>query len=245
MTKALGAAYSAIVYVVFLLSFAYAIPFLGDFLVPKTVDSAPAGPALTAVVVDLLLLGVFAVQHSVMARPAFKRVWTKIVPPTLERSTFVLAASLALALLYWQWRSLPFPVWSLSGTVASVLWIGFFAGWVLVLISTFLIDHFELFGLRQGFGPALGLPGAELRFKSPSLYRYVRHPIYVGFLLAFWSAPQMSVGRLLFTVGASGYILVGIWFEERDLVGAFGEQYVSYRKRVGMLIPWRRRPRPA
>ncbi|HWE99873.1 MAG TPA: NnrU family protein [Caulobacteraceae bacterium] len=238
MTRVFGAAYSAIVYLVFLASFLYAIPFLGDFLVAKTVDSAPPGSAVVAVIVDMLLLGVFAVQHSVMARPAFKRAWTRVVPVSLERSTYVLAASLALVLAYWQWRSLPAVVWNVSGPLASVLWVVFFAGWGLVLLSTFLIDHFELFGLRQGFGPVLGLPEYAPSFKSPSLYRLVRHPIYLGFVLALWGGPHMSVGRLLFAAGSTGYILIGIWFEERDLVGLFGDQYRDYRRRVAMLIPW-------
>ena len=244
MKAILGAAYGAVVYLVFLVSFVYAIPFLGDILVRKTVDSGPAGAVLPSAVIDTLLLGVFAVQHSVMARPAFKRAWTKFVPKALERSTYVLAASLALALVYWQWRPLPASVWTVANPAAAMILTGlFFAGFGLVLISTFLIDHFELFGLRQAWGPILKLPEHEASFKSPSLYRLVRHPIYLGFVLGMWATPHMTVGHLLFAAGATGYILIGIWFEERDLIGLFGDRYRQYRTEVSMLIPWpRRRP---
>lgn len=242
MTKALGAAYSAIVYVVFLLSFAYAIPFLGDFLVPKTVDSAPAGPALAAVVVDLLLLGVFAVQHSLMARPAFKAWWTKIVPPPIERSTYVLFASLALMLIFWQWRALPRAVWSVqSPAIATVIRFAFWAGWAMVLLSTFLINHFDLFGLRQvwAYRRAQQIPPPE--FRTPLFYKVVRHPLYLGFIIAFWAAPTMSQGHLFFALATTAYILIAIQLEEHDMVAVFGERYLAYRKQVSMLIPL---PRP-
>jgi len=192
--------------------------------------------------VNLLLLGLFAVQHSVMARRSFKRWWTRIVSPAVERSTFVLATSLVLALLLWQWRPISEPVvWRVQSAVgAELVWAVFWLGWVVLLISTFLLNHFELFGLRQVFAHATGrdLPAPE--FKTPLFYRYVRHPLYLGFLLAFWAAPVMTAGHLLFSIGTTGYILVGIWFEERDLIAQFGERYHRYRSEVGMLLPGRR-----
>ena len=191
---------------------------------------------------NLLLLGLFAVQHSVMARRSFKRWWTRIVSPAVERSTFVLATSLVLALLLWQWRPISEPVvWRVQSAVgAELVWAVFWLGWVVLLISTFLLNHFELFGLRQVFAHATGrdLPAPE--FKTPLFYRYVRHPLYLGFLLAFWAAPVMTAGHLLFSIGTTGYILVGIWFEERDLIAQFGERYHRYRSEVGMLLPGRR-----
>jgi protein-S-isoprenylcysteine O-methyltransferase Ste14 len=234
--------YGVAVYVFFLATFLYAIGFAGNVFVPKTIDSGPQGPLAAALIVDVLLLGVFAVQHSVMARRSFKRWWTRIVPPAVERSTYVLAATLALALLLWQWRPIPQPViWRVENAAgAQVLWAVFWLGWAVLLLSTFLINHFELFGLRQVFAPAAGreLPAPE--FRTPAFYRYVRHPIYLGFLLGFWAAPLMTAGHLLFAAGATGYILIGIWFEERDLVEQFGEEYRRYRRRVGMLLPSRR-----
>jgi protein-S-isoprenylcysteine O-methyltransferase Ste14 len=188
--------------------------------------------------INSALLAVFAVQHSVMARPAFKRVWTRIVPRSVERSTYVLCASLALLLMYWQWRPLPAVVWSVDQPVAHVaLQAMFWTGWAIVLISTFLISHFELFGLQQVFTNFTKRTVGEPAFRTPGFYRYIRHPIYAGFLLAFWSAPTMTAGRLLFAIATTGYILLGIWFEERDLIAHFGQRYVRYRAEVGMLIP--------
>jgi protein-S-isoprenylcysteine O-methyltransferase Ste14 len=234
--------YGVVVYVFFLATFLYAIGFTGNLIVPKTIDSGPSGPLAEALVVDVLLLGVFAVQHSVMARRSFKRWWTRTVPPAVERSTYVLAATLALALLLWQWRPIAEPViWSVDSVVAAnILWVIFWLGWTVLLTATFLINHFELFGLRQVFARIGGreLPAQE--FRTPFLYRYVRHPIYLGFLLGFWSTPVMTAGHLLFSIATSGYILVGIWFEERDLVAQFGEQYRRYRRQVGMLVPIRK-----
>jgi protein-S-isoprenylcysteine O-methyltransferase Ste14 len=230
--------YGALAYAVFLGTFLYAVAFVGNLPVPKTIDSGEPGPFGAALLVDTLLLGLFAAQHSIMARPAFKRWWTQIVPQSLERTTYVLLASLVLLLLYWQWRPIPTVAWSVSQPAAvialnALCWLG----WTIVLASTFLISHFELFGLAQVYAR---LRGAELpppTFKTPGLYKQVRHPLYLGFLLAFWATPTMTVGHLLFALATSGYILLGIFLEERDLVALFGERYRRYREEVPMLIP--------
>jgi methanethiol S-methyltransferase len=220
----------------------YAIGFIGGVFVPKAIDGGAVVPIAEALVVNLALLGVFAVQHSVMARRGFKRWWTQVVPEMVERSTYVLAAGLALALLLWQWRPISEPiVWQVDNPLGvQMLRALFWLGWALLLLSTFLINHFELFGLRQVFSYLIGRKIPEAEFRTPFLYRYVRHPIYLGIVLGVWSAPVMSAGHLLFAAGATGYILVGIWFEERDLVAQFGEQYRRYRSQVGMLLPFRR-----
>ena len=239
MSRFLAMAYGIVVYLFFLATFVYAICFVGNIIVPKTIDSGPLRPLAEALAVNIGLLGIFAVQHSVMARRGFKRWWTRIVPEPVERSTYVLFATAALALLCWQWRPIPDPViWMVQDSRAiALLHAIFWFGWVLLLLSTFLINHFELFGLRQVIGRLLHWETPKPEFKTPFVYRRVRHPIYLGFLLAFWSSPTMTAGHLLFTIATTGYILIGIYFEERDLVALFGDQYRRYRRQVGMLIP--------
>jgi protein-S-isoprenylcysteine O-methyltransferase Ste14 len=239
--------YGVIAYLLFLPTFLYAIGFVGNFLVPRSMDrGGPEAGLLEALLVDTALLLVFALQHSVMARQGFKRWWTRIVPRPIERSTFVLAATAALALLMWQWRPLGGLVWDLSGTALVPVLIGLsLLGWGIVLYSTFLIDHFELFGLRQVWAAFRRREFHPPRFHSPSLYKVVRHPLYVGFLIAFWATPVMTWGHLLFAAATTGYILVAIQLEERDLVTFHGDAYRNYRRRVRMLLPVPRSSRSA
>jgi len=235
--------YGLIAYAACLGALLYLIGFSGDVLVPRSIDSGTAATLAEALCINVLLLSLFAVQHSMMARQAFKRVWTRIVPRTVERSTYVLTTSIVLALLFWQWRPIPEPiVWQVGNAAAvELLWAMFWLGWVLVLISTFLINHFELFGLQQVFARLTGRTMPASEFRTPLFYRYVRHPLYVGILLSLWSVPVMTAGHLLFSMGLSSYIFAGIWFEERDLIAQFGERYRRYRAEVGMLIPRRSR----
>jgi len=231
--------YGVMSYVLFLGTILYAIAFVGGLPVPKTIDSGPAGPLVPSLVINALLLGLFAIQHSVMARPAFKKWWTRFVPHAVERTTYVLLASLILVLLFWQWRAMPEPVWTVAHPAGVMVLQGiFWLGWVLVFFSTFLINHFELFGLRQVYARLLGRALPEPVFRTPLLYKRVRHPLYLGFLLAFWAAPAMTQGHLLFAVATTGYILLGIYLEERDMVATFGDQYRRYREQVSMLVPW-------
>mgnify|MGYP003982446273 CR=1 FL=1 len=230
--------YGIVCYVMFLGTFLYSIGFVGNFLVPKSMDSGSAAPLGEALLVNGLLLGVFAVQHSVMARQGFKERWTRIVPATIERSTYVMATNLALILLFWQWRPMGDVVWDVSGSMLGTVLISIsFVGWLIVLISTFLLDHFELFGVKQVYYNLKGedLPLGSLR--QPVFYKVVRHPIYFGFAVAFWATPLMTTAHLLFAVGTLGYMLVGILLEERDLVSIFGKEYEEYRSRVSMILP--------
>jgi methanethiol S-methyltransferase len=242
MRRFLTLAYGALSYKIFLLTFLYAIGFLGNVFVPKSLDSGPTDPWQTALAIDLALLSLFAVQHSVMARQGFKRLITRIVPAPIERSTYVLASSLALLLLFWQWRPIGGTIWDVQNGLGRVLLYGGFAfGWALVLTTTFVINHFDLFGLRQTWLAFRGQPQTGLRFVTPVLYRVVRHPLYVGWLFTFWSTPTMTVTHLLFAVVTTAYILVAIQLEERDLMDAHPE-YAEYRRRVPMLVPgWPRR----
>lgn len=219
----------------------YFVGFSGNLGVPRSVDVGPAAPGLQALATDLLLLALFGLQHSLMARRAFKRWWAGIVPAAVERSTYVAATGLVLALLFVFWLPIQRPLlWQVTNPVgAALLWSLFGLGWLLVLASSFLINHFELFGLQQVFARLTGRALPEPRFETPLLYRWVRHPLYLGLLLSFWCMPTMTAGRLLFALGCSVYILIGIAFEERDLVQQFGERYAQYRQRVGMLWPRR------
>jgi len=240
MARILAFLYGAVAYILFLGTFVYAIAFVTGLPVPKTIDDGPVVPVEQAIIIDMLLMGLFAIQHSVMARQGFKRWWTQFVSPAVERSTFVLAATLALVLLLWQWRPIPTVVWETTDPLAVMALTGLsLTGWVIVLASTFMINHFELFGLHQVVNNLVGRQMGEARFKTPMLYKLVRHPIYLGFIIAFWAAPTMTVGHLLFAVVTTAYILVAIVLEERDLVNLFGDEYRKYRSRVPMLLPWR------
>jgi len=235
MGRILAFLYGAISYVIFFITFLYAIGFVGNLVVPKAIDTGREGPFVPSLVIDAVLLGLFAIQHSVMARPGFKNLWSKLVPKVVERSTYVLLASLALALLFWQWRPLLGVIWDVRNpTVALILTIVFFAGWAIVLISTFLINHFDLFGLRQVY---LQQKYTYLGFRKPGFYKFVRHPIMLGFIIAFWATPKMTLGHLVFTIATTAYILIAIQLEERDMVSIHGETYEQYRRDVSMLLP--------
>lgn len=244
MRRTLALVYGGFCYAAFFGTFLYAIGFLANAVVPKTIDSGAAGPAGTAILVDLALLSVFALQHSVMARQGFKRVWTRIVPRPVERATYVLASSAALWLLFAFWQPIPGSVWQVTGFGGVTLQALFFLGITTVLYSTFLIDHFDLFGLRQVVLYFRGRSYTEKRFATPSLYRHVRHPLYLGWFMTFWFAPQMSPGHLLFAAVASAYILVAVLFEERDLLALLGEDYRRWRERTPMFVPRLRARRP-
>ncbi len=243
MTRALYLLFGVFAYLVFFATFLYLIGFVGNLPgPPRTVDRGPESALIVAIIVNLALIALFGVQHSIMARQGFKKAWTRIVPPPAERSVYVLAASLALIVMFLFWRPIPATVWSIEAPLgAAVMWGLFGIGWAVVLVSTFLISHFELFGLSQVWSHARGRELPPPAFRTPFLYRRIRHPLYSGFILAFWATPHMTVGHLLLAGGMSVYILVAIRYEERDLVGLFGEDYEAYRGRAGMLTPKLRR----
>ena len=242
MGALLSLLYGIVAYGCFLGVFLYTVGFVGNLYVPKSIDTGASVPLAEALIVDLALLGLFGLQHSGMARRSFKAWWTRFVPPAVERSTYVLATSLVLALLLWQWRPIAEPVvWQVaSPTTAKLVAFVFWLGWGVLFTSSFLINHFELFGVSQVVTNLTGGAPAKPEFRTPLFYRYVRHPIYLGFLLAFWATSVMTAGHLLFALACTGYILLGIAFEERDLVVQFGERYLRYRREVGMLIPGRK-----
>ncbi len=231
--------YAIVSYAVFLVSLLWAVGFIGNYnyLAPKSIDAGGAANLSEAVIVDLLLLGLFAIQHSVMARPAFKRWWAGILPLACQRSTYVLLSSLILLLLFWQWRPIPASVWHVEGVAAWLLIGVYWLGWVIAFASTFMIDHFDLFGLSQAFFALRGVKAPGQSFRTPLLYKIVRHPLMLGFLLVFWAAPAMTAGHLLFAIMSTAYILVALQFEERDLIAEFGASYQEYCRRVPMLLP--------
>ena len=242
MSKAASLIFAVVAYAIFFATFLYLISFVGNLpFVPVTVDRGPDAPLAAAVAINIGLIALFGLQHSVMARQGFKRAWTRVVPKQSERSVYVLAASAALLVMFALWRPIPGLVWSVDGSAAAVLWALFGIGWLIVLLSTFLINHFELFGLQQAYFHARGREAAAPVLREPFFYRYVRHPLYAGFFLAFWATPQMSYGHLLLALGMSAYMLIAIRYEERDLVTIFGKDYEEYRGRVGMLTPRMRR----
>lgn len=241
MKRAVFLVYGAIAYLFFFGTILYAIGFVGNLFVPKSIDGTPTSPLAQAILIDASLLLLFALQHSIMARPAFKKWWTRIIPESLERSTYVLLASLCLMLMMWQWQAVGGIIWSVkSATIKAILLVTYLTGWAIVFISTFLINHFDLFGLRQVWFNFSSKPYTHLPFRTPFFYRWVRHPLYFGFLIAFWSAPVMTASHLLFAVLTTGYIFTAIQFEEKDLTKSFGQKYNSYKKLVPMIIPFKK-----
>ncbi len=238
MGRVVGFVFGIISYLIFFGTFLYAIGFVCDIVVPKSIDSGTADSTAVSLVINVVLLTIFALQHSVMARPGFKKAWTRIVPKAIERSVYVLFASSALILLFWQWRPMTGVIWNVENTIVrGVLFAVFALGWLIVLLSTFMINHFDLFGLRQVYYHSRGIEPPEMTFTTRAFYNVVRHPIMLGFIIAFWATPVMTVGHLLFAAGTTAYILVAIQLEERDLVDHHGETYETYRRKVGMLVP--------
>jgi protein-S-isoprenylcysteine O-methyltransferase Ste14 len=243
MSRAATLLFAIIAYAIFFATFLYLIVFVGDFaFAGRTVDVGPESPPLAAALIDIGLIALFGLQHSVMARPAFKAKWTRIVPPPAERSVYVLAASIALMILFLGWRPIGAIVWNVTNpALAGLLWAFFWIGWATVLISTFLINHFELFGLQQAWFNLRGRQAARPELRQPFFYRWVAHPLYAGFFIAFWAAPEMTVGHLVLACGVSIYMLIAIRYEERDLINLFGDDYRRYRASVGGLVPRFRR----
>ena len=239
MGRILALVYGAISYVIFFVTFLYAIAFVGNLYVPRSIDAGgEAAPFSSALLINIGLLSIVAVQHSVMARPAFKRWWTRIVPQSVERSTYVLLSSLALILLFWQWRPMTDVIWEVQNVAGQYVLLGvFFLGWGIVLLSTFLINHFDLFGLRQVYLYSKNIEYTNVGFKEVFLYKVVRHPIMLGFIIAFWATPKMTAGHMLFAVVTTVYVLAAIQIEERDIVSIHGDDYIDYRKRVSMIMP--------
>jgi protein-S-isoprenylcysteine O-methyltransferase Ste14 len=238
MGRTLAFVYGLISYLVFFGSFLYAIGFVGNIVVPKSIDSGAAGPFVPSLIIDAVLLGLFAIQHSVMARQGFKRWWTRFIPKPIERSTYVLLSSLLLVLLFWQWRPILSVIWDVSNPIGNlVLTALFWAGWLLVLTSTFVINHFDLFGLRQVYLFQKGKQYTDLVFKKRWFYRFVRHPLLLGFMIAFWATPKMTLGHLVFAFATTAYMLIAIQLEERDLTNIHGESYQQYKREVSMLLP--------
>ena len=247
MSRVASLLFAIVSYAIFFATFLYLIVFVGDFsFAGRTVDKGPLADPMTAAIIDLALIALFGLQHSVMARQGFKRWWMKMVPPPVERSVYVLAASAALIIMFTFWHPIDSIVWNVTNPIlADAVWLLFWIGWLTVLLSTFLINHFELFGLQQAWFHMRGREAELPRFRQPLFYKFVRHPLYLGFLLAFWAAPEMTAGHLLLAAGMSVYILIAIRHEERDLVSLFGKDYELYREQAGMLTPRFRRGRPA
>jgi protein-S-isoprenylcysteine O-methyltransferase Ste14 len=239
MGKAIALLYGLVCYLIFFVTFLYAIGFTGNFIVPKGIDSGVEGPFVLSIIINVALMGLFAVQHSVMARPGFKKWWTNYVPSPIERSTYVLLTSLALILLFHFWQPMTGTVWNITEpALRNVVWGIFAMGWGIVLLSTFMIGHFDLFGLQQVLFHKQGKKTPKPKFKEPGFYKLVRHPIMTGFIIAFWATPDMTMGHLLFAAVTTAYILIAIQLEERDLIALLGNAYINYRKRVPALIPF-------